>query len=134
MTQSGEQKRVRKLFKRLQQSPRLKFPREGGRLEAPDQRGVYIIYSPRGTVMHVGGTPRGKRGLHQRLRNHLAGQSSFARVKFDCNGSRLRMGYSYSFLIVSDQRVRTFLEAYAIGSLCPDHIGVGELVSESKSP
>ncbi len=76
--------------------------------------------------MHVGRTLRGKGGIHQRLNNHLHGQSSFTAVKFDRMGWKLRNGYEYQYLEVRNSRKRALLEAYAIGMLCPNHIGLGE--------
>ena len=51
--------------------------------------GVYIIYSPNGRVTHVGRTVRGKRGLRQRLNNHLHGASSFVYLMHGAGRSRL---------------------------------------------
>ena len=93
---------------------------------APDGRGVYVIYNPRGQVVHVGGTPRGKRGIAQRLENHLHGKSSFVEQHLDGKGYRLWEGYSFRCLVVRAPKPRAYLEAYAIGMLCPAHIGIGK--------
>jgi hypothetical protein len=119
------QKKVRVLFKALRDSPKQLFPDKGGRLNVPHSPGVYVIYDPRGRVVHVGATPRGKRGLAQRLKNHLHGASSFVERHLNGRGSRLRLGYSFRCLAVRDGKLRAYLEAYAIGSLCPAHIGLG---------
>ena len=115
-------------FKDLMQADYLKFPKIGQGLEAPVKKGVYIIFSPFKKILHVGCTPRAKYGLHQRLKNHLSGQSSFVEKYLKGNSNKLRKGYFYKFLIVHndrDDRERKLLEAYAIGQLCPEHIGKG---------
>jgi hypothetical protein len=122
-----EHQRVRAHYRQLIRSARYKFPKPGHRLEAPDERGVYIIYSPRGRVLHVGQTPRGKKGLRQRLGNHLQAGSSFVLHYLNGQGAKLRNGYAYQFLTLAKPRDRALLEAYAIGMLCPAHIGLGQL-------
>src|ERR1700733_3566344 len=74
---NGELQRVKKKFVELMQSPLHSFPASRQGLKETDKRGVYVIYGPHGKVLHVGGTPRGRRGIGQRLGNHLHGQSSF---------------------------------------------------------
>jgi hypothetical protein len=91
--------------------------------------GVYVIYDPKGRVAHVGRTVRGKRGLYQRLNNHLHGKSSFVIKALDGKGGVLRRGYKFR-IAVENSRLRAFLEAFAIGQLCPDHIGDGAALSE----
>ena len=120
-----EQETVKALFAKLLQSPLQTFPESRGKLNAPTGQGVYIIYDPRGRVAHVGSTPRAKGGIAQRLRNHMAGASSFTRVKFNRDGSKLRGKYKFQCIEVRVKRCRAFLEAYAIGTLCPTHIGIG---------
>jgi hypothetical protein len=75
----GEPEVIKAKFGQLVRSRMELFPKAGERLDAPDNHGVYIIYSPKGRVAHVGRTVRGKKGLHQRLNNHLHGTSSFVR-------------------------------------------------------
>ncbi len=122
---SKERKKVQALLTKLLNSDYTKFPRLGQRLDAPDRRGVYIIYSPQGKVLHVGSTPYSKQGLAQRLRNHLAGRSSFTKKKFDRAGWKLRQEYGFRCLVVKNPRQRALLEALGIGRLCPEHIGHG---------
>jgi hypothetical protein len=74
---NGEVQRVKAKFAELIRCPLRSFPVSRRRLRETNKRGIYVIYSPRGKVLHVGGTPRGRRGIFQRLRNHLHGQSSF---------------------------------------------------------
>jgi hypothetical protein len=98
-----------------------------GHLHAPKRQGVYVIFSPKNRVLHVGSTPRAKNGIAQRLRDHLATRSSFT-INYEplkSDGSRLRGGYKFCYLIVRSQRQRALLEALAIGHLCPAHIGLG---------
>ncbi|MEX0859377.1 MAG: hypothetical protein WD017_00400, partial [Cucumibacter sp.] len=95
-------------------------------LAVGDEQGVYAIHGTADEVLHVGCTYRGKRGMYQRLRNHLQAASSFVDEYFDNDGSPLRNGCGYRFLAVEDSRMRILLEAYAIGSLCPAHIGLHE--------
>ena len=129
-----EFKKIEILFSRLQRERIHKFPKRGERLDAPNEQGVYIICSPAGNVLHVGSTPRARKGIAQRLRNHLATQSSFAIKYLNADGSRLRNGYKFRYLIVRSARQRALLEALAIGHLCPAHIGVGRsaLVERTK--
>ncbi len=123
--QSGELKIIQEWLAALLRAEKQPFPGPYKTLIAPNQKGVYIIYSPRGKVLHVGSTPRAKHGIAQRLRNHLAGQSSFTAKMFNRDGSQLRNGYQYSYRVVKNDRHRALLEALAIGQLCPEHIGLG---------
>ena len=120
-----EQKKVKELYAKLIRSPLQTFPEYRGKLNAPAGKGVYVIYDPRGRVAHVGSTPRAIGGIAQRLRNHMAGASSFTRDKFNRDGSKLRGKYKFRCIEVSAERHRALLEAYAIGSLCPSHLGIG---------
>lgn len=123
---SRELKKIEKLFARLMEQPSYVFPRSGERLQAPSEQGVYVILDPKGRPAHVGRTLRGRRGLAQRLNNHLHAQSSFALRHLDRDGSKLREKYRFRFLEVADPRERALLEAYAIAHLCPAHLGLGE--------
>src|SRR6266851_8863976 len=122
-----EQKRVRALFTELLKKHKQEFPVQRRKLDAPHGRGVYVIYTRRGRVVHVGGTPRGKGGIAQRLRDHMHGASSFTAKYLKGKGSKLRLGYAYRCLVVRKRRHRALLEAYAIGQLCPAHIGLHQL-------
>ena len=121
---TSEAKAVKALLNQLTASPLQRFPNPRQRLVAPFDPGVYVIYDPGGDVSHVGRTPSGRGGLHQRLRNHLHGASSFTRGYLNGQGSKLREGYAYRCLIIADPRLRALLEAYAIGCLCPAHLGL----------
>lgn len=125
MNQNEDQIEVKKLYDTLVKEPCRPFPAVGAILDAPEERGVYIIYGPKDDVQHVGSTPTGQRGIAGRLRNHMAAASSFVRIFLKGNGSLLRVGYSYQYIVVENPRHRILLEAYAIGSLCPAHIGHG---------
>jgi hypothetical protein len=123
---STEAKMVVEKFKQLLKAKKRKFPEKGKPLDAPNERGVYIIFGRNKSVLHVGATPRGQKGIANRLKDHLQTRSSFT-LKFPelkGDGSRLRNGYSFSYLAVVDNRIRAFLESYAVGRLCPRHIGV----------
>jgi hypothetical protein len=136
---SSELSRVKVKFAELPHSPRHSFPLSRARFTETDKRGVYVIYSPRGKVLHVGGTPRGQRGIFQRLSNHLHGQSSFTHKSqfLKKHGGRnlkdrytyVREQCSYRCLAIENERLRVLLEAYAIGHLCPDHIGLHQIAS-----
>jgi hypothetical protein len=120
-----ERNAIRTLFTKLRRSRLEKFPEPHGRLKASDKQGVYIIYDPRGKVLHVGRTPSGAGGIRQRLGNHLHNASSFTNKYLKGHGEKLRGTHSYRCSVVENQRRRALLEAYAIGYLCPAHIGLG---------
>ena len=126
---SREQETVKRLFDALVNAPLHTFPPPRGKLEAPTKPGVYIIYGPRANILHVGRTPRGSRGLRQRLANHLHGQSSFSNKFLSGDCSKLRK-CGYRCIIVENPRYRALLEAYATGSLCPAHLGLSETATQ----
>jgi predicted GIY-YIG superfamily endonuclease len=120
----NESQEVKKLFKKLCKEDKYEFP-ENGSPEAIEKQGVYIIREGE-TVLHVGRTKTAKNGINQRLEDHLSGTSSFAKNYLKKNQKNLRNGnYTYQFLEVDDDRKRALLEAYTIGVLCPEHIGLG---------
>lgn len=126
---SQEHKSVKKLFNELLKQPKTSFPQPRKILDAPTEQGVYIIRKNH-SVLHVGRTYRGKNGIRHRLKNHLQASSSFTKIYLNGNGAKLReKGYTYQQLVVKDPRKRALLEAYAIGMLCPKHIGIGEKVN-----
>lgn len=120
-----EPETVRALFDKLMQARLEVFPEFRQRLTAPTRRGVYVIYDPRGKVLHVGRTPRAQNGIAQRLRGHMAGRSSFVKEHFRGDGSKLRGRCKFRCLVVKNPRRRALLEAYAISHLCPAHLGLG---------
>jgi hypothetical protein len=136
---NGDLQKVKAKFGDLIRSPLHSFPASRRRLKETDKRGVYVIYSPHGKVLHVGGTPRGKHGIRQRLGDHLHGQSSFtikSKYLWQHGGRTLKERYtyvrkhcSYRCMAIEDHRLRVLLEAYAIGHLCPDHVGLHQVVS-----
>ena len=119
------QEAVNDLFTKLMCSPCQTFPALGKKLTAPDRQGVYVIYSPRGKVLHVGRTSKAKKGISQRLCGHMSGSSSFTKVYLKKKGSKLRGKYKFRYIAVKNKWHRAYLEAYAIGTLCPAHIGTG---------
>ena len=125
-----ERKTIRKLFNELTRAELHAFPSPRKKLEAPDRQGVYVIYSPRVKVLHVGQTPRGKKGISQRLYDHLCTRSSFTIKYMKKKGYLLRNGYKFRCVPVKNPRVRALLESYATGQLCPAHIGLGQLTKD----
>lgn len=101
----GEPEKLRELFKILMREPKQRFPRPHEQLDAPTSRGVYVIYDPKGRPAHVGMTPRAKKGIRQRLGNHLAGRSSFVVRHLKRDGSKLRGRYEFQCLPVSNDRI-----------------------------
>ncbi len=117
---------IKILFDKLCRQLKRTFPRFRQPLDAPLKQGVYVIRKKE-TVLHVGRTLGGRNGIHQRLKNHLHGSSSFTKNYLHGNGATLRRkGYTYQYLELEDSRKRAFLEHYAIGTLCPRYLGTGE--------
>lgn len=125
-----EPNRIAALLEKLLTQPQLPFPEERVRVEAPAKAGVYVIRSRAGKIMYVGRTTRARGGIHQRLRNHLAGKSVFARKLLPNAQKSLRAGYTFQYLVVEKDRTRALLEQLATGVLCPKHLGLGLLKGE----
>jgi excinuclease UvrABC nuclease subunit len=125
MPQNEERQTIKSLYVLLLKQARPRFPADGSKIDAPEQRGVYLIYDRHDVVFHVGSTPKGQRGIAKRLRDHLNAASSFTNKELNGDGSLLRDGFTFQYLVVEDARHRALLEAYAIGALCPKHIGHG---------
>lgn len=124
-----ECEKVKKLFNQLVNQEKQRFPQEREQWKAPTTHGVYVIRKDE-IVLHVGRTLRGKGGLRQRLQNHLSGASSFTEGFLDGDGAKLRdQSYTYQYLEEENSRLRALLEAYAVGTLCPKHIGLGARVN-----
>ena len=121
-----EQQKIKSLYKKLLSAPLHGFPLPGKPLDSTAEHGVYIIYNAGGSVVHVGRTLRARNGLNQRLQNHLQGNSSFSNMYLNGDGSKLRKGYKYKYLIIKNPRHRAMAEALAAGQLCPKHIGLGD--------
>ena len=94
-------------------------------LKPQNTQGVYIIRDIERRVSHVGRTLRGQSGLHQRLRNYLAGKSSFVKFHLKGHASKLREGFTYQCLEIKDARQRALVEHFATAALCPLHLGLG---------
>jgi hypothetical protein len=75
---------------------------------------------------------RARRGIRQRLFDHLQGRSAFTKRRFKYRGYMLRSGYKFRYLIVENPRDRALLEPYAIGCLCPAFIGYGDVAEGAK--
>jgi hypothetical protein len=121
-----ETQTIHRLFREFLRSEAQSFPPIRGRLEASTDPGVYLIYDPRGRVAHVGRTLRARNGLHKRLKDHLHGNSSFTNKYLNGDSSKLRQGYKYKYLVIPDSRERALVEALAVGTLCPLHLGLGK--------
>ena len=126
MTQ--EPKTIHQLLQKLINSKSHLFPPKYQPLKAPTEHGIYIIYNAKDQVVHVGRSVRGKNGLHQRLKNHLQAASSFTNKYLEGDGSKLRNGYKFKYLIIHDDRKRALVEALATGTLCPLHLGLGKTI------
>ncbi len=128
---SDEPGTVRKLFAKLRREPLRTFPEMNKTLDAPGMPGVYVICCPRGEeVLYVGRTSRITRRLKQHMGHKSGKRSSSSFVKrygpLGGDGSRLRQDkHMFRCLVVDDARDRALLEAYAIGHLCPAHVGTG---------
>lgn len=119
-----EGEKVKVLYAQLVSSSANAFPAIG-KVNVTTSQGVYIIYSSKNEVLHVGKTARAKNGLNQRLTNHLRGQSSFSKQNVLNNGIDLRLSGKFKYIEIENPRIRSFVEALAIGKLCPKHIGTG---------
>lgn len=125
-TMNHEKQTVKKLFDRLCQQEKQPFPKKRQPVDAPLKKGVYILRKNK-TILYVGRTLRAKKGIRQRLTDHLRGSSSFTKNYLHGNGATLReKGHTYQYLELDDPRKRALLEHYAIGALCPSHLGTGE--------
>jgi hypothetical protein len=119
MTREQEQERIKTLFDQLVSAPLNDFPDRYTKFDAPPELGVYVIFSPLLEVLYVGRTTRTQYpgvsggGLRRRLKTQRQ------KIGFE-PGSKFR------YLIVIDARERALLEAYAIGFLCPKHLGLGD--------
>ncbi len=122
----NESEKIESLLQNLLQSPLYPFPTKG-KLDITCEKGVYIIYDPTSAVAHVGNTPRAQKGLCQRLNDHILGNSSFARNYLKPKNLSVRKGFTFKLLELPSPRERALLEALACGTLCPKHIGTGEI-------
>jgi hypothetical protein len=121
-----ESRIVEELFGKLCKQEKQPFPKKYQSLNAPLKMGVYIILKDE-TILHIGRTYRAREGIHQRLKDHLVGSSSFKKKYLKGNGATLREeGYTYQYFELEDPRKRALLEHYAIGTLCPKHLGTGK--------
>jgi hypothetical protein len=129
---SRERKDIRRRFAKLLKGKRRAFPSLREPLDVPSRHGVYIVYGPRNAILHVGRTVRAQRGLWQRLTEHLRSNSSFMASRFERDGSKLRGKCSYVYTVVKNDRTRALLESYAVGYLCPKHLGLGRLLGKRR--
>jgi hypothetical protein len=123
---SNEVETVQALFEQLMRMPPTNFPAtKNAPLNVPTGQGVYVIEDADGQVLHVGRTKTGEEGLQQRLYDHMYATSSFAWAYVKEQGGTLCGVCRFRYVVVTDPRVRAFLEYYAIGRLCPKHFGIG---------
>jgi hypothetical protein len=118
--------KIRELYQKLRRSKPFNFPKKGDELHCTDNHGVYIIFSPSGKPLHVGRTLRGKKGLCQRLKNHLHRNSSFVRNYRSGRDTKLRKGYKFAYVKVPTARRRALLEAFTVAKQCPKYLGLGQ--------
>ncbi|HVO28458.1 MAG TPA: GIY-YIG nuclease family protein [Candidatus Paceibacterota bacterium] len=130
-----EPAKIKKLLGELRRGKLIRFPQKGYIVppEVPNKQGVYVIYDPKKKPVHVGRTVRGKKGLGQRLNNHLLGQSSFVQSYLKGHGKDLRGRFWFQYLEVLDDRERALLESLGIGTLCPEHLGLGRSKKETRA-
>jgi len=116
---------INRLFQKLISSNFFIFPIKG-KLNATDNHGVYIIYTPEDLVVHVGSTPSGKKGLNQRLYNHISCTGMLYHNYLKVLNIEMRGTHKFKFLIVSDPRKRALLESFTAGILCPIYFGTSQ--------
>lgn len=119
-----EPEQIMNNYKKLLAAEVVSFP-SSGKIDVSKKQGVYIIFDSKDKVLHVGKTDRGRDGLNQRLNNHLRNQSSFSNKYLKGNSDFLRHGCKFRYLEIEDARIRTLVEAFATGMLCPAHVGTG---------
>lgn len=119
-----ERVRIQNLLEALTRAPIFLFPAGRESINVPRTLGVYVIRDPDEAVVYGGRTTRARNGLHQRLRNHLAGKSALVKGLLQGDTTRLRAGFSYQFLEVSDDRERALLEHIATAWHCPKVLGL----------
>jgi hypothetical protein len=122
--QLSESDLIKNLFAKLISSYYHIFPLRG-KINITEKHGVYIIYNPQNEVLHVGNTPSGRKGLNQRLYNHISCTGVFYDKYLKPNKIKMRGTHKFKYLEVKDIRQRALLEAYAAGNLCPAHFGTG---------
>jgi hypothetical protein len=132
----SECQEIKKLFEELVNSEPHPFPSYRKSVKEPVEQGVYIIRGKirrKKKVLHVGRTYDGKGGLCRRLNDHRRGQSSFVQHSWWLKGDGWKLyenGYTYQYLIETNDRKRALLEAYATGKLCPEYVGLGKKKSK----
>ena len=116
---------IKNLFEKLISSEYHVFPARG-KINLTEKHGVYIVFNPKNEVLHVGNTPSGRKGLNQRLYNHISSTGVFYEKYLKRYKIKMRGTHKFKCLEVKDIRHRALLEAYAAGNLCPAHFGTGE--------
>lgn len=80
---------IEDLFVKLTSSNFCAFPLKG-KINVSEKHGLYIIYSPQNQVLHVGNTPSGRKGLDQRLYNHISSTGVFYEKYLKPNKIKMR--------------------------------------------
>jgi excinuclease UvrABC nuclease subunit len=127
-----EGKKIKKLFKKLCKSEGVLVPKEG-RIELPETEGVYLLLNKKDEVLLVGKTEGGKGGLRSRINSQLFGASPFRKMYLLPSGTDIRKKHYVHCLAIESERDRILVEAYAMGKLCPEFIGM-KLAEEVTSP
>jgi hypothetical protein len=130
--QIEEFKQIEILYDKLLSSEFHIFP-EKGKVNISNNHGVYIVFNPTNEVLHVGTTPSAKNGLNQRLYNHISNTGVFSKRYLQPNNINMRGTHKFKYLEVGNHRLRSLLEAYKAGRLCPLHFGTGEKNLKSKN-
>ena len=121
-----EAKHIESLFKLLISQDKYPFPEPDKEINIPKKHGVYVIYNSEDRVVYVGRTQLGKNGLKNRFKNHLYGMSSFTKNYLNDDGNKLRKGYKFKYILLKNGRERALVESLAIGTLCPEYVGIGK--------
>ncbi|WP_339143167.1 hypothetical protein [Croceitalea sp. MTPC5] len=116
--------KIKELHRSLICSELYTFPKKG-KVNVSSKHGVYVIYSQTDQVLHVGMTPSGKKGLNQRLYNHISKTGVFYREYLKPNDICLRGRGKYRYIEIDNPRLRALVEALTAGLLCPIHFGTG---------
>ena len=109
-SQLNESEIIKDLFEKLILSEYHVFPARG-KINITEKHGVYIIYNPNNEVLHVGNTPSGRKGLNQRLYNHISCTGIFYEKYLKPDKIKMRGIYKFKYLEVKDIRHRALLEA-----------------------
>ncbi len=121
--------KIKLLFSLLINSKLHTFPKHGTLKNLVTSRhGIYVIYGKNKKPLYVGRTIYNIGGLQNRLYSHLTNGSTFSNNYLNNKVINLRKNAKFQLIVVNSLRVRAYLEAYAIGVLCPTYIGYGKRI------